>query len=701
MAGPNQHYLPQFAQRPFKTNEPGNRAKVFRYQHGRPPERSRRINITGAEDFFYSDNTPSTTASLDERITALENELSMIHQRLSAQNSGPVSSPEEAIRLVQHLGMRTKALRDVLMDGISEAISSFAEVIARPGFFQDLLTAKRKELETKVQTRIEDPNIIGANMEIASPQAVSPIISYAIREALAHRLDEIGTALTDQFRPILDIGSDQATEHHQEALLSTIKNPILPERLLALNWSVLVDDFGDGLILPDSATVTFDLDGNATPGPFVMEGLQSCTVLPLAPNRLLVGTITGVERPNNNILMSALATCSQDFFVSPIKSEALDSLCQSIGLRSQTIRDELGRLGREAVDPFRDARSKSGRTGSPDMEWQLSTHDFTFMAPEVLEEFGKALSRLLSRLARFLDISLIQEIVIANDFTEAAENYNIGNDTLRGHLSNELLSGKVMSRVWIEREESLACSLFVHPSLFEALNAEDNDMSEWALYNLLDALCSVDVNTVINRDAAEYFNGMNEGSLGNDIPAALHAGLLDYIIARRLEQHGRSMAEFSEAHERDFDVALKNYNTAVEAYAPNLDSGPTDILSGIHRETERGMTVLITACRFLSTHKAEARPELGWLPILQADLDSLWRTFGYWQDDDLLINIERHFERLLWGYGIALQRDGDQLRFDHFGEGGKYSDVISYIVPLLSKDFLDQMGINVEALEEN
>ena len=161
------------------------------------------------------------------------------------------------------------------------------------------------------------------------------------------------------------------------------------------------------------------------------------------------------------------------------------------------------------------------------------------------------------------------------------------------------------------------------------------------------------------------------------------------------------MAEFSEVYEQDFDAAIKTYNAAVEGYTFDPDISPSDMLSKIYRETVHSMEVLITACRFLSTHDAKIRPHLRWLPILQADLDSLWRTFGYWDGDDLLINIERHFERLLWGYGIAIQRDGEQLRFDHFDEGRKYSDLMSYIAPVLSGDILDLMGISVEALNSS
>ena len=99
MAGRNQHYIPQFAQRPFKTSEPGNRAKTFRYQFDAPPHRSRRIMKTGADEFFYSDDTPVAKPNLDARITALENELSLIHQRLSAQVPGPVENSDEAVKL--------------------------------------------------------------------------------------------------------------------------------------------------------------------------------------------------------------------------------------------------------------------------------------------------------------------------------------------------------------------------------------------------------------------------------------------------------------------------------------------------------------------------------------------------------------------------------------------------------------------------
>ena len=396
MAGRNQHYLPQFAQRPFKTNETGNRAKVFRYQYEAPPQRSRRIMKTGADKFFYSDDTPTAQPNLDARITALENELSLIHQRLCSQTAGPVENSDEAIKLAQHLGMRTRALRDVLIDGISETISSFAETVARPGFFQDLLSAQRSSVETKIQTKIEDPAVIGSGMDIASPEAVSPILSYAIREALAPRLDQIGEALTEQFRPLFNISSEKAAAYHQDALSSAITNTKLPERLKALDWSVVVNDFGNGLILPDCATVTFDENNNATPGPFVMKGSQVCTILPLAPNRLLVGIAVGAKIPSNDRILSAIAECSQDFFVSPVKNASLDTLCQSIGLRGETIRDDIGRLGSEAVDPFRDRRSNTGRIGSREGRWDLTTHNYSTLNQEGLDEFASVMSRLLS-----------------------------------------------------------------------------------------------------------------------------------------------------------------------------------------------------------------------------------------------------------------------------------------------------------------
>lgn len=239
----------------------------------------------------------------------------------------------------------------------------------------------------------------------------------------------------------------------------------------------------------------------------------------------------------------------------------------------------------------------------------------------------------------------------------------------------------------------------VNPNLFKALASEDVRLTDWAYENLLDALISIDVNTVLNRDARSYFNGQSDGSLASDIPEALHLGLLDYLIARRSLQSGRAMASFEEGHSADLDSSVNAYEALLAAYEPQQTQSTEEIMIGVYGATEAAMSVVVSACRFLGIHSADARPSLTWLPLLAADLDTLWRTYGFWDGSDLLVNLERHFERLVWGFGIVMQRQGGQLRFDHMDNGGRYAGVLKYIEPMLSDDVLDSLGISVQALE--
>ena len=41
-----------------------------------------------------------------------------------------------------------------------------------------------------------------------------------------------------------------------------------------------------------------------------------------------------------------------------------------------------------------------------------------------------------------------------------------------------------------------------------------------------------------------------------------------------------------------------------------------------------------------------------WLPTFQKDLDSYWRSREQWASLDELFALNRHFERLLWQFGI-------------------------------------------------
>ncbi len=699
MAGKNQHYLPQFAQRPFKTNELGNRPKTYMYEKSAPPNQSRRIEKVGAESFFYSDDGPTEGPNLDMRITDLENELALTHQELLSQKIGPVRDENATIRLVQHLGMRTRAVRTTVMDGLSEALDSAMDVLARPGFFQDLLSVQRGYLEGEVEQHLNDPSVKAAGLDVAAPQAVSPILSYAVREAFAPRLEEIGQALTRQFKPMLDLSDNKAAFHHQDVMSSSLEYPNLPESLLAMIWSVVEWNFETPLILPDCATITFNTDGEFSPGVFVMDGDHACTLLPLSPNRLLIGLAHGNERPDDAAILNALGACSQEFFIAGICTTAYEQNCQSIGQAGDMIRGLLDKMAHDAVDPLRDVISSEGLIGSPRGEKTLAVQNFSTLAKDQVQVFANAMGRLLGRLAPYFDISVVKELVIAEDFSVAMEMYDIGNDALRSHIEDGLIQGKAVSRVWIERDEAWGAALLVNPNLFEALAAEDADMVDWAFENLLDALISVDVNTVLNRDARAYLNGQNDGSLANGIPEELHLGLLDYLIARRSRQNGRTMEPFEKGHSADLDSSVTAYEAVLAAYAPQPTQTSEEIMVGVYGATEASMSVLVAACRFLGTHSADARSTLTWLPLLAADLDALWRTYGFWEGSELLVNLERHFERLVWGFGIVMQRQGDQLRFDHMDNDGRYAGVLKHIEQFLSDDVLDSFGISVEALE--
>ena len=360
MAGKDQHYLPKFLQKGFKSADSGKkRDKTWVYRFDSVPTQSNRIEGIGHSPYFYSGPSDGKKLSLDEEITDVENtRLWRLVDRLRESQAGAADCPQDAAFLFHHMGVRTMAFRDTTLDMMSGALGSASAMFTDERLLAKMIASKNSDIElqslTKLMTHFEANQEDEAQLNSSGliSRDIAPMIAYALREVSAPEL----ARLTDEFQtaiaPLFGEEGINITKMHEEALTGVIAQGPSIEAFVDVDWRLVDRDVSEPFILPDCAAVTVTPDGDVSPATLNRSKSGDCFVLPLSPDRLLVGLSNGAQMPNFANINLHLASCSHQFFISSAPSAYLAELSKKIGRREQSLVSDIESSIRESIDPI-------------------------------------------------------------------------------------------------------------------------------------------------------------------------------------------------------------------------------------------------------------------------------------------------------------------------------------------------------------
>lgn len=309
MAGKRQHFIPQFLQRGFASHYIGDEAFTWVYRKDTPPFNTNIKNV-GVEGYFYS---MDGDIELDRSITDLEETFSDFTFSLRSQNSKTIKNSEKIAKLLAHLEIRTRHLRQslletgsFLMDELLKYVSD-EEVFGRffqreiqnnPSLMKDAITKEMKKRGIPIENLPYIMEHTGPLLGKVLPKTMSTMSRFAVhfRDSLPQRMNEI------------------AKSGHIKALAGTLAPEPKVNRFKELQFHIISNDrvslpLGDSIVL-------FHVKGKSPFKPF-LEGKDELlgVFLPLSPQQVLVGS-KGEYDFDISRLSREIVRCSLEHFIS-------------------------------------------------------------------------------------------------------------------------------------------------------------------------------------------------------------------------------------------------------------------------------------------------------------------------------------------------------------------------------------------------
>ncbi|QPQ54375.1 hypothetical protein IC614_08415 [Allosphingosinicella flava] len=666
MAGKRQHYVPRLLQRGFLATEDGERTWLHR---AGGPARLVGIKDVGTEDWFYSRKGAPGELTLDDAITAFEQDLGKDVAILRTTPPGAAIDANLAARITVHLVMRTAHLRQTIEKGI------------------DGITGEIESLFT-------DPSRLGAMMGIDSPMLASAVMD-AIRStaqdlvpagfpaALSERLlaffmrergDELAAqavaTLTPMFPTLFKGLASRVRDSHNAIVAKPLDDHGWVNALTGFQWTI---EAGTDLILPDAVALAREVGESFAPLLFTTAADAELTLLPVAHDRILVGrrdAATPVDLTTYN--MQAAASC-QGFFIAA-RAFNTEGLSAKIGSGpAKALADSIA----EAVSEAETARLGLGSGDLPLAQprmfaqetfcYRVTLHDF---GDDVLaKEYGAILQTVVGALARDIPLHELDGVTIAADYHDALERLDRGDPDLSPVTSGALGYGiGVAKPVTVMRDGQRKSHLVLAAGIADAWTSEDASLRASSLHLLIKMLAGIAHGTRYSDVPA-----FTPDAMGRELHLAVAHAPNGYWSARQAAfadpGQGESYAQLV------LDSLAYARSEVADARARMTDG--SDVSEASQIALECVSAVLVHAADWLG-HRDGLAPDQSfagddlaerlapsgldhWLALFGRDLAACYSEDGA-IDLAVVTALSRHVERLFWSLGIYCWPEEENVR---------------------------------------
>ena len=331
-SGPNQHYIPSFLQRAFGI--PGKskkRMEIWRFGLDEKPERGR-IKETGSEDYFYSRQSTDGRRTLDDTITAIESNLSLVLRDLSSRSPGEPIDAAKAAAIVSHMLGRTAYVRSSFRDALDRLIErAKALFVERPDFEKivgldsDAPTPRFREIVASDLARTPEIARLGIPLRLLERIAFA-VLKESSTEDFEHRLESVAGMLDH----VWSESGELARDGHNKALEQAVRSNAYEERLRKFEW-IVENAPESGAILPDCVVIAFGEDGPADTHVFVGGEDLHAVVMAVSSKKLLIGCRPGFELADDFDYNLDAARLSHSFFLASRNDTETSGLHAKVG----------------------------------------------------------------------------------------------------------------------------------------------------------------------------------------------------------------------------------------------------------------------------------------------------------------------------------------------------------------------------------
>ncbi len=666
MAGKRQHYVPRLLQRGFLAELDGERTWLHR---AGGPARLVGIKDVGTEDWFYSRKGAPGELTLDDAITAFEQDLGKDVAILRTTPPGTQIEPGLAARITVHLVMRTAHLRQTIEHGIDG-------------------------ITDEIQSLFTDPTRLGAMMGIDSPMLASAVmdairstaqdlvpagfpaplserlLSFFMRERGGELAAQTVATLTPMFPTLFKDLASRVRDSHNAIVAKPLDDHGWVKALTGLHWTI---EAGVDLILPDAVALAREAGQPLAPLLFTTAADAELILLPVAHDRVLVGrrdTAADIDLKTYNA--QAAASC-QGFFIAPREFDG-EGLSATIGTGpAQALAASIAEAVHDAEAARRDhdgadlPRAQPRTFALAGFSYRVTLHDF---GDDMLaQEYGAILQSVEGTLSRDIPLHDLEGVTIAADYGDALAKLDRGDPDLPPVTSGALGYGiGVAKPVTVIREGKPKSHLVLAAGIAAAWSSDDADLRASSLHLLIKMLAGIAHGTRY-ADVPAF----TPDAMGRELHLAVAHAPNGYWSAKQAAfvdpDQGESYADLVIT---SLDFARREIGAARAKMADDSDVGEASLIA-----LECISAVLNHAADWLGHRDGLApdQPFAGdnlsarlapsgldhWLALFGRDLAASYGEDGA-IDLAVVTTLSRHVERLFWSLGIYCWPEDDDAR---------------------------------------
>lgn len=666
MAGKRQHYLPRLLQRGFLAELDGERTWLHR---AGGPARLVGIKDVGTEDWFYSRKGAPGELTLDDAITAFEQDLGNDVAILRTTPPGTPVEPGLAARITVHLVMRTAHLRQTIEHGIDG-------------------------ITDEIQSLFTDPTRLGAMMGVDSPMLASAVmgaisstaqdmvpagfpaplserlLSFFMRERGGELAAQAVATLTAMFPTLFKDLASRVRDSHNEIVAKPLDDHGWVNALNGFHWAI---EAGIDLILPDAVALARETGRALAPLLFTTAADAELILMPVAHDRVLVGrrdAATGIDLTTYNA--QAAASC-QGFFIAT-RAFNTEGLSATIGSGpAQALAESIAEAvqGAEAARRDQDGaelpRAQPRTFALTDFSYRVTLHDF---GDDVLaQEYAAILQSVVGALSRDIPLHDLDGVTIAPDYGDALATLDRGDPDLPPVTSGALGYGVGVAKpVTVIREGKPKSHLVLAAGIAAAWISDDADLRASSLHLLIKMLAEI-------AHATRYADvpAFTPDAMSRELHLAVAHALSGFWSAKQAAfvdpDQGASYADLVIT---SLDFARSEIGAARAKMADDSDVGEASMIA-----LQCVSAVLNHAADWLGHRDGLApdQPFAGddlaarlapsgldhWLALFGRDLAASYGEGGV-IDLAVVTTLSRHVERLFWSLGIYCWPEDDNIR---------------------------------------
>lgn len=662
----NQHYVPRAVLRGFLARQ------TKRDEYAWCARRTGQIfcgNIEGigAERDFYSGPPSSPNEqTLDKTITDYETRLAELLRQLRAVPVGGLADSRTAAEVIGHLTPRAASLRTLMATGIETLASRAAHLFADEDEVSRILGLEGpgptahfvRQLGEKMRS---DPRFVAMNI----PDDAFDRIAFALlRENLPTVLSNQADETFRQFNVLKDLAPSQISSAHQESLKDGLVTPSRRDALQALDWRVVA---GSQAILPDCVAIAVKADGTAHP--YIASDRRDVVsvVLPLTPDKILVGVPKGTTPPSLDEFNRLVAGCSDQFIVSATRN--FDGLVELLGTTSQAYLDQSIDDAVASMGPKRTEEDLAATVRPAQFSFAVSCSDWGDASEQAA--LSELMQKVVTKLAPLIPLHRLQSLTFALDLAATLES---DSEKLVAGLEPQFLIGSRglgTSYVLPSNAEAQATFQILLAADYGSalLRQHDEHRRGYALHVLVEELAICAFLTELDERWPGFIFTPSGDAYADALFAYAAPGLIGYVAARMSAGFGGDTAIEAELHDLIGHAIRRGHDAisaAREAHKPGDD---IEAFFQAHRSTACELLTLfgrLTGHLHGHQHEAKCEGVVGevlealeltrWFELYAKDLARVWETRTAWDDRSEITDFGAHLERLLWLLGVFTLR---------------------------------------------